>query len=66
MVHIASYTMWYIESKVYRNIKNRVCIIAYLPVFLVILDTVIITQLNGRFSHVANLIREVIALKWDI
>ena len=66
MVHIASNTMWYIESKVYRNMKNAVCIIAYLPVFLVILDTVIITQLNRRFSHVVNLIREVIALKWDI
>ena len=28
--------------------------------------TVIITQLNGRFSHVRNLIREVTALRWDI
>ena len=26
--------------------KQRLCIIAYLPVFLVILDAVIITQLN--------------------
>ena len=32
--------------------------IAYLPVFLVILDTIIITQLNRRFSHVPNLIPE--------
>ena len=66
MVHIASYTMWYIESKVYRNIKNRVCIIAYLPVFLVILDTVIITQLNRRFSHVPYFIPEATALRWDV
>ena len=36
------------------------------PVFLVILDTVIITQLNRRFSHVPNLIREVTALRWDV
>ena len=28
--------------------------------------TVIITQLNRRFSHVPNLIREVTALRWDI
>ena len=27
----------------------KVCILAYLPVFLVILDTVIITQLSRRF-----------------
>ena len=40
--------------------------IAYLLVFLVILDTVIITQLNRRFSHVPNLIREVTALRWDV
>ena len=40
--------------------------IAYLPTFLVILDTVIITQLNRRFSHVPNLIREVTALRWDV
>ena len=38
----------------------------YLPVFLVILDTVIITQLNRRFSHVSNLIRELTALRWDV
>ena len=37
-------------------------IIAYLPVFLVILDTVIITftQLNRRFLHVPNFIRKVL------
>ena len=58
--------MWYIESKVYGNIKNVVYIIAFLPVFLVVLDTVIITQLNRRFSHVPNLIREVTALRWDV
>ena len=29
----------------------------YLPVFLGILDAVIITQLNRRFSHVPNFIR---------
>ena len=29
------------------------------------LDTVIITQLNRRFSHVPYLIREVTALRWD-
>ena len=40
--------------------------IAYLPTFLVILDTVIITQLNRQFSHVPNLIREVTALGWDV
>ena len=39
---------------------------AYLPVFPVILDTVIITQLNRRFWHVPNLIREVTALRWDV
>jgi len=34
---------------------------------LVILDTVIITrQLSRRFSHVPNLIREVIALRCDL
>ena len=65
-MYIASNVMWSIENKVYRNIKNAVCIIAYLPVFLVILDTVIITQLNRRFSHVLNLIREVTALRWDV
>ena len=58
MVHIASNKMWQIESKVCRNIKKAVCIIVYLPVFSVIMDTVIITQLNRRFSHVPNLIRE--------
>ena len=31
-------------------------------VFLVILDIVIITQLNRRFSHVPYLIREVLLL----
>ena len=41
-------------------------IIAYLPVFLVILGTVIITQLNRRFPHVPNLIREVTALRWYV
>ena len=66
MVHIAGNIMWKIESKVYRNIKNALCIISYLPVFLVILDTVISPQLNRRFSHVPNLIREVTALRWDV
>ena len=33
---------------------------------LVILDTDIITQLNRRFSHVPNLIREVTALRWEV
>ena len=47
-------------NKGYRNIKNAVCIIPYLPVFLVILDTIIITQ------HVPNLIGEVTALRWDV
>ena len=41
--YIASNIMWYIERKFYRNIKNALCILAYLPAFLVILDTVIIT-----------------------
>ena len=41
--YITSNIMWYIERKVYRNIKNALCILAYLPAFLVILDTVIIT-----------------------
>ena len=40
--------------------------IVYLPVFLVILDTVIIIQLNIWFPHVPNLIREVTDLKWDV
>ena len=35
-------------------------------IFSTILDTVIITQLNRRFSHVPNLIREVTALRWDV
>ena len=48
------------------NIKNAACIVAYLPVLLVILDTVIITQLNRRISPVPNLIREVTALRWDV
>ena len=55
MVHIA-----YWNTKEY---KNALCIIACLPVFLVILDTVIITQLNRGFSHVPNLIREVTAFR---
>ena len=29
------------------------------------MDTVIIAQLNRRFSQVPNLIREVTALRWD-
>ena len=33
---------------------------------LVILDTVNITQLNGRFSHVPNIIREATAFRWDV
>ena len=33
-----------------------ICIIEYLPVFIVTLDT-IITQFNRRFSHVTNLQR---------
>ena len=43
-------------------------IIAYVPVFLVILDTVImiITQLNRRFPYVPNLILEVTALRWYV
>ena len=43
-------------------------IIAYVPVFLIILDTVImiITQLNRRFPYVPNLIREVTALRWYV
>ena len=64
--YIASNIMWYIERNVYRNIKNALCILAYLPAFLVILDTVIITQLNRRISPVPNLIREVTALRWDV
>ena len=40
--------------------------IAYLAVFLVILDTVIITQLNRRLLHVPYLIREVTALIWEV
>ena len=39
---------------------------AYLPAFLVILDTVIITQLYRRFSNLPNLIREVTTLRWDV
>ena len=66
MVRIASNIMWSIESRVYRNIKYAVCIIACLPVFLVILDNVIATQLNRRFSHVPNLIREVTDLRWAV
>ena len=66
MPHIASNIMWSIENKVYRNIKDAVCIMVYLPVFLVILNTVVITQLNRQFSLVPNLIREVTALRWDV
>ena len=33
---------------------------------LVTLDTVIISQLNHRFSQVPNLIRRVTALRWDV
>ena len=40
--------------------------IVYLQVFLVILDTVIIIQLNNWFPHVPNLIREVTTLTWDV
>ena len=29
-------------------------------------NTVVITQLNRRFSHVPNLIREITALRWDV
>ena len=39
--------MRYVSWRIYR----------YLPVFLLVLDTVIITQLNRRFSHVLNFIR---------
>ena len=61
LFQIALEIMWLpIQSKVYRNIKKAVCIIAYLPVFLVILDTLIITQFKRRISHVPNLIREVV------
>ena len=69
MVHIASNIMWQIESKIYRNIKNAICNIAYLTVFIVILDTVTITPLKRRISHVLhvpNLIREVAALTCDV
>ena len=55
-----------IQSKIYRNIKNAICIIAYLPVFIVILDTVTITQFERRIPHVPNLIREVTALRCDV
>ena len=63
MVHIASNIVCLSESKVYRIIKNAVCIIVYLPVFLVILDTVIVTQFKLRILHVPNLIPEVTALR---
>ena len=43
-----------------------VYIIAYLPVFIVILDTVTITQFKRRISHVPNLIREVTALRCEV
>ena len=39
---------------------------AYIPVFIAILDAVTITQLNGRISHVPNLIRELTALRCDV
>ena len=42
------------------------CIIAYLPVFIVPLDAVTITQFKRRISHVPNLIREVTALTCDV
>ena len=66
VVHIASNIMRQIQSKIYRNIKNAICIIAYLPVFIVILDTVTITQFERRIPHVPNLIREVTALRCDV
>ena len=34
--------------------KNALCIIAYLPVFIVTLDTVTITQFQRRISRVPN------------
>ena len=40
--------------------------LAYLPVFIVILDTVTIPQFKRRISHVPNLIREVTALRCDV
>ena len=46
------------------NIKNAVCIIAYLPVVLVVLDNVVITQFKRPISHVP--IREVTALRCDV
>ena len=39
---------------------------ANLPVFIVILDTVTITQPKRRISHLLNLIREVTALRCDV
>ena len=47
-----------VSKRIYRN----------LPVFLVILDTVLIlyTQVKRRFSHVPNLILEVTALRLDV
>ena len=39
---------------------------AYLPVFIAILDTFTITQFKRRISHVPNLIREITALKCDV
>ena len=55
--------MWYVSNLVPRSHSvlhlavgdlgtRLVFIIAYLPLFLVILDTVIIIQLNRRISHV--------------
>ena len=60
--------MWLIESKIYRNFKKAICIITYLPVFIVILDTINIThgQFKRRISHVPNLIRGVTALTCDV
>ena len=54
------------KQKKNEKVILAVCVLAYLPVFLVIFDTVIITQLNRRFLHVPNLIREVTALRWDV
>ena len=39
---------------------------AYLPVFIGILDSVTIIQFKGRISHVPNLFREVTALTCDV
>ena len=68
VVHIASNIMWQIESKIYMNIKNAICIIAYLRVLIVILDTghFAISEFKRRISYVSSFIREVTALRCDV